>query len=293
MEDTISQERRNALEQMESTPNTQRRLVIFADYGLDDACATLYLLEHREQFDHIDILPVGGNVHAVEALSNIRKLLGAARDSGTDLRGVRIIDSTDQYQRYCHLPGIHGEDGMGDLLPSVKSSPVPQVPYADWTGEIEEGYRILSLGPCTMVRRALGDVKNLPGGRILIMGGCIHEEPNYNGREFNDGVDHFAFNWTVRRPHAAVTLDTCRVPAFNLAGARKTGGKLLDTFVNRSVELAQARHPEKCYIYDYIAALALVHPELFEDCPTYLPEILRDMHVLMLKKEYSDRRDLL
>lgn len=293
MEDIFTEERLNALKGMENNPNIDRRLVIFADYGLDDACATLYLLGNRDKYDFIDVIPVGGNVQAERAIINIRNLLSEAHSSGMNLDGVRIVDCTERYQKFCALPSIHGRDGMGDVISGERKSPVPEIAYEDWLSSVGEGYEILSLGPCTMVRDALAYSKSAPGGKILVMGGCVREVPNYNGREFNDGLDHAAFLCVIRRPHLAATLDTCRVPAFNLAGSRKTGRSLLDKFVNRSIELAEARHPDNCYIYDYIAAFALVHPEMFEAVDELRIEIMRKMHVLRLKEEFARRKDLL
>ena len=293
MEDIITFERSMALSKMESTPNTAKKLVIFSDYGLDDAVALIYLLHNRADYELIDIVPVGGNVHPRTALINARRLLSEAEKEGISLRGVRIVNCAEYYQEWCVLPHIHGEDGMGDILPQSDCSPVEEVAFEPWAESLEEGYRILSLGPCTMVKRTFAYSTANPGGRILIMGGCVRETPNYKGREFNDGMDHDAFLWTLRRPHDLVALDTCRVPAFNLAGARKAGKTLLDRLINRSVELSEARHPDNCYIYDYIAAVALIHPELFEIEKIYMPEICRDMTLLHLKEELKDRRDLL
>ena len=293
MEDIISFERSMALSQMESTPNVSKKLVIFSDYGLDDAVALIYILQNRSGYELIDIVPVGGNVHPRTALINARRLLCEAEREGISISGVKIVDCEEYYQEWCVLPHIHGADGMGDILSEFDRSPVEEVPFEPWAASLEEGYRILSLGPCTMVRRAIGYSVNNPGGRITIKGGCISETPNYKGKEFNDGLDHNAFIWTLRRPHSLVALDTCRVPAFNLAGARKTGNTLFNRLINRSIELSEARHPDNCYIYDYIAAVALIHPELFETENIYLPEICRDMTLLRLKDELKDRRDLL
>lgn len=293
MEDLISYERRVALCDMEKYVNTEKRLAVFSDYGLDDACATLYLLEHRENYERIDIVPIGGNVHALEALRNARKLLCAARDWGISMEGLAIVDTTDRYQKFCNLPSIHGRDGMGDILRDVNFSPVPEIKFDEWTQQIGEGYEILSLGPCTMVEHTLAESRALPSGRIFIMGGCVDEEPNFNGREFNDGVDHRAYLATIRRPHLIATLDTCRIPSFNLAGGRENRGKLLDKFVNRSIELATARHPENCYIYDYIAVYAMLNPDKFDVERIFVPEIDAHINMLSLKAEYHDSKDLL
>lgn len=238
------------------------KLVVFADYGLDDACATVYLLTHRDRFDSIDIVPIGGNVEADRAMTNAGKLLAAAADEGISLRGVSLVDTTACEQPFCRLPSVHGRDGMGDLLKDC-ASPVAVVPYESLARTLDCDYEILSLGPCTMVERTLLSAPKKQCGDIIIMGGCNLAEPNYNGYEFNDGLDHEAFVKTLARPHKAATLDTCRADEFNYINEKRTGGKLLDRLINRSVELASARHNDRCYIYDYIAALALVHPERF------------------------------
>lgn len=293
MEDIISLERADEIAAMENAPNVDKRLVIFADYGLDDAVATVHILRNRKEYDFIDIVPVGGNVMAFAARINLRKLLVAAKEDGISLEGVRMVNGIEYYQNSCPLPSVHGKDGMGDLFPDCLTNPVEEIAFDDWLGEIAPGYRILSLGPCTMVRRTYAYAKNLPSGRTIIMGGCHREKPNYGKYEFNDGIDHFAFKWMYRRPHYLVTLDTCRVPAFNLAGTRKTDGGLFDKLVNRAIELAEARHEDNSYIYDYIASVALLRPELFEVNEIFVPDMMRNVYELKLKEEYWDRHDLL
>lgn len=86
------------------------------------------------------------------------------------------------------------------------------------------------------------------------MGGCVNAEPNFHGYEFNHYLDIPAFNACMRFERAAVaTLDTCRVPRFNLIGKEIEGDGLTATFLGRSRLLAAARHPDNCYVYDYIA----------------------------------------
>ncbi len=289
MEDIISRERSDALAKIESLQNKEKRLVIFSDYGLDDACATAYLLNNRTDYENIDIMPIAGNVHAVTATNNAKKLLAAAKDDGLNLSGVRLIDSVSYYQDCFTLPAIHGNDGMGDIFDDVATFPVPKLEYAEWTASIAEGYRILSLGPCTMVKRALADAVNLPSGKIVLMGGCNRVPPNFGKYEFNDGIDHNAFVWTLRRPHVAATLDTCHVPAFNTLGARRGGSRLLDVLMNRCTELAELRGEKANYIYDQIAALALMHPEFFDVEEVFAPDLLRFMNELRLKDEYAEK----
>lgn len=293
MEDIISLERADEIRTAENSPNVDKRLVIFADYGLDDAIATVHILKNRAEYDYIDIVPVGGNVMPFAARINLRKLLVASREDGISLDGVRMVNGIDYYQNFCPQPSVHGKDGMGDLLPDCLSNPVEEIDYDGWLDEVPPGYRILSLGPCTMVRHTYGYASNLPSGRAIVMGGCHMEKPNHGKYEFNDGIDHFAFTWMYRRPHCLVTLDTCRVPAFDLAGTRKTGGRLFDKLVNRYVELSEARREKNCCIHGYVASVALLRPELFEVNEIFVPEMMRNIHELKLKEEYLERSDLI
>lgn len=287
MEDIISAERRAELETCENLKNEQKRLVIFSDYGLDDACAAAYLLGRRGEFDNIDIVPVAGNVFCATAFDNAKKLLAAARDTGISLSGVRIVDCVDYYQECYVLPHIHGNDGMGDLFDGVNASPVEVIKFDEWCRGLSKGYRILSLGPCTMVKRAVASSKEVFGGKIVIMGGCTNAKPNFGKYEFNDGIDHESFLWTLRRNHVAVTLDTCHISAFDTAGVTYSGGgKLLDSLMNRCTELAVNRGDKHNYIYDQIAALALLYPDSFYTTRVFMSEIFRDMNELHLKEEF-------
>ncbi len=37
------------------------RIIMFCDYGLDDAIATLHIFRHADMFGKIDVVPIGGN----------------------------------------------------------------------------------------------------------------------------------------------------------------------------------------------------------------------------------------
>lgn len=286
MQDIISMEKSDALARMESLKNKEKRLVIFADYGLGDACATVYLLQNRAAFEKIDIVPVGGAVPPAVSMQNARTLLAAAEGDGADLRGVRLVDCVAYYQEYCMLTDVHGRDGMGDLFAPCQTAPVPEIGFEEWTAQIGEGYRILSLGPCTMVKKAIAAAPHLPGGRIVVLGDGDDQFA------CNDKLDHASFLWTLRRPHVVVTLATCRAPAFDLMGTCKNGGRLFDMLVNRCMELAAAQNKTACCMADCVAALALLHPEYFTESNTLLPEILREKTELYLKDEYSQKTDL-
>ena len=236
----------------------EQRLVIFADYGLDDACATVFLLMHRV-FSHIDIVPIGGNVACEVALRNAHTLLSAAQADGINTAGVRIIDATACPQAFCALPLVHGSDGIGDILPPEKSD-LPVLSFAEWLPALVN-YRMLSLGPATVPVQVLAHAA--PLSPIVIMGGCTHENPNYGAYEFNHGLDPEAFEKLLAYPHVCATLDSCRAPAFNAGNTHKIGEGLFARLFNRAVALANARHKGNCYIYDLIAAYALAYPDRF------------------------------
>ena len=59
--------------------------------------------------------------------------------------------------------------------------------------------------------------------------------------------------------------------------------------MNRCTELAEIRGDEANYIYDQIAALALIHPEFFDVEEVFAPDLLRFMNELRLKDEYAEK----
>ena len=263
-----------------------KKLVVFADYGLDDACATAYLLDNRKRYENIDIVPIGGNVAVERAYANACKLLKAAGKRGSDLRGVQIVDTRGEPQPSHALPAIHGLDGMGDLFQDCEPI-VTSADYKDWIAELGGDYEILSLGPCTMVVSALAAAKNLPRGDIMIMGGCTNEQPNFGEYEFNDALDHTAFVKLLSFPHAAATLDTCHNLAFDTLNLRVSEDTLLGTLVNRCTLLAEKRGETRNSVYDLVAAFALVNPDKFDARKISLPKDNVKVNELVLKENFS------
>lgn len=234
----------------------KQNLVLLCDYGLDDACATIYLLEHRHRFDKIDILAVSGNSEAEVSYKNAKKLLS---NFDGDLTGVRLVDTASVPQYYANLPSIHGRDGMGSIL-REKPLGIPTLQYDEWLKSAPIPFTLVSLGPATI---AADIVRRLGAKELLIMGGCVDEAPNFNGYEFNHYLDISAFSELLHYPHVCATLDSCRTPHFNYAARKYPTETLLDKLLKRAVELAVARHPDNCYVYDYIAVHYLVCPEKF------------------------------
>ena len=234
-----------------------KKYVLLCDYGLDDACATLLLLDSRNASDQVDILPIGGNSEVNVAYRNAHTLL--ANYDG-DLTNVRIVDTRNEKQPFVKLVHVHGEDGMGDVL-APKQAPVPVLTYAEWITQDDQPIILVSLGPCTMTKDILAKRKV---EMLLVMGGCVAQQPNYNGYEFNHALDVEAFNESVKFNNTFVaTLDSCRTPRFNYAGKKFDESKLLGKMLNRTIALATLRHEDRCYVYDYVAVTYLLKPDTF------------------------------
>ena len=230
------------------------RIVMLCDYGLDDMCATLYLLENTDRKTPVDIVAVGGNDSADKAYANAEKLI-----SNLDFCGnITLVDTRAQEQNCAYLPSIHGKDSMGDLL-EKKRLVCKKADFSEWLDTLDCDITLVSLGPCTITEKILervGEVK-----KLVIMGGCVAEVPNFNGLEFNHAINVDAFARCVKYPHVIATLDSCRHPAFNFANKVFEGKSLLARALNRSIELAVARHKDNSFVYDYICVDYLIHPD--------------------------------
>lgn len=233
-----------------------KKFVLLCDYGMDDAVATAYLLDHRDETDSVDIVAIGGNSEVSVAYRNAQTLLASYEGS---LDKVRLVDTRKVAQPWAKLPSIHGEDGLGDIL-TAKESTVPVIDYNSWLNEDNAPFTLVSLGPCTITLEIL---KKKGAQELLIMAGCVAEKPNFNGYEFNHYLDIPAFSECVKYPHKIATLDTCRTPSFNYATKRFNGNTLWEKLTNRAIELAVARHADNCYIYDFITVNYLFNPRAF------------------------------
>ena len=234
------------------------RIILFCDYGLDDAIATLHILRHADKFGCIDVVPIGGNVGVQTAYRNAHTLLAAAN---VNVNKVRIIDTRAIKQTAADIPDIHGKDGIGDVL-EQKPSAVQVVDFDAFREELKIKARpskdcVLSLGPCT--------VPNMLGYTpfcTVLMGGTNKEEPNCGDHEFNEAMDLNAFKAYAKTATAVATLDTCHDKKFGF-DSFVTGDPLTDKLIERYKSLCVARSAPVA-VYDYVAALAVTNPELFE-----------------------------
>ncbi len=235
----------------------KKKVALLCDYGMDDAIATLYLLKHATLFEKIDILAIGGNFPQKDSLVNIKRLLTYADSVPSNLR---VVDTASAPQSENHIPEIHGNDGMGDVLPAVFEEKAPVITYEEWLRDVDADTVIVSLGPCSVTQDILQKKGALP---LILMAGNVAEPPNYNGYEFNHGMDTAAFAETVKHPHAVATLDTCHVPACNLNMLTLPAEGLFARMLQRYQALSKGRGEEICSVYDMVAVAYLIHPDRF------------------------------
>lgn len=238
--------------------NTTKNIALLCDYGLDDIIATLYLFEYAEKFDKIDVLAVAGNMPLDKTFVNAKRIMTYA---DTLPSNVRIVDTSCIAQKGECLYSIHGNDGIGDVLPEEYEDKVPVIDYREWINQVDDSYTLVSLGPCTVTIDILKTKGAIP---LIMMCGNINEPPNYHGYEFNHGMDAQAFAQCVQYPHVCSTLDTCHCAAcdMNKSDIKAQGllGKLLDRYHKMSID----RKEEICSVYDLTAVVYLIHPERFE-----------------------------
>lgn len=233
------------------------KIALLCDYGMDDAVATLHLLKYAHKFEFIDILPIGGNFPLKEVMHNAKRILTYVENLPEN---IRLVDTSCIPQPFERLTDIHGEDGIGEFLPKQQNYKNKIIDFNDWICNVNDDYIIVSLGPCTVTREIL---KKQNVNSVIFMCGNISEPPNYNGYEFNHGMDPESFAECVKYPHFCVTLDTChnKYCDFNLINITEDG--LFKKSVDRTVELSNDRLEDACYIYDLVAVIYLLEPEKF------------------------------
>lgn len=234
------------------------KLIIFADYGLDDAAATISVIKKHERFDKIDIVAIGGNVPAPISLRNCITLLNAMPDANSK---ITVVDTTNTPQRSEYLEEIHGKDGMGDFFSrNIDISSLKLMGYEQWLETLDGNEILLSLGPTTLVKPVLERYRNK---QLVLMGGCVDTPPNFGEYEFNEAMDPEAFAFCVRFPHVAVTLDTCRVPKLDMRRLKIDGPDVHSAIIRADQVLSVSRGEEGCYVWDDVAACYLLHPQRF------------------------------
>lgn len=234
-----------------------KKLIIFADYGLDDAAATASILRRHGRFDAIDIVAIGGNVPSEISLRNCYTLISYFPEVWEKLT---VVDTTAQPQPSEYLAEIHGNDGMGDLFDHTRTAEVKTVAFEKWILAVDGTEALLSLGPMTLVKPLM---ERCGAYCPVIMGGRVRTAPNYHGYEFNHGLDKEAFAFCTKADHAVITLDTVRTPALDMRLREVTGSDIHAQIVRADQKLSIIRGEEGCFLWDDVAAMYLLYPDRF------------------------------
>ncbi len=230
-------------------------LIIFADYGLDDAAATVSILERAQRFDRIDLVPIGGNVPVEVSFRNCFTLLSFYPHL---LQTVRVIDTTHLPQPSEYLKTIHGNDGMGDLFdPAPAAATV--LPFEPWLATLTGKETVLSLGPATLVQPLMERADH----PLVMMAGCIDTPPNFKGFEFNHCLDKQAFSYCAPRAMGIITLDTCRVPALDVSKVIPDPATMHGKIMQAAQKLSTAWDSAGCHMWDDVAACFVLFPHRF------------------------------
>ena len=234
------------------------KLVLFCDYGLDDAAATVDALLHSQEdgYDAVVLVAIGGSVPPTISLRNAIRLVA---NCDFEHVPVTIVDTTAQEQPFEFLTGVHGGDGMGNLF-SDRPFHAKVLPFSEWLNGFSGEYRLLSLGPVTLTVELL---KKCAPEQFVLMGGNISGEPNFHGYEFNHALDRQAFSEAVTYPHMAVTMDSCNSRFLKLQQERIGENSLLSRIVSRARELALMSGKRDCCLVGDIALKCLRHPNWF------------------------------
>jgi inosine-uridine nucleoside N-ribohydrolase len=250
-----------------------RLTVIDTDPGIDDAIGILLALASPD-FTIAGITTVAGNIGIETTTRNAGRLLAfAGREDIPVLQGAAAPLS-----RVGPEPlNLHGEDGIGGVaLPDPARLPESQHGVEWLAGLLLEQpagiVDVLALGPLTNLARLVLEQPEAAGriGRIIAMGGAIHEHGNVGPRsEFNLWADPEAAAVVVAFgiPVVLIPLDvTRRVRATRefvetLAAVGKPMATMVGSLIESYFEAATNR--ESRPLHDPCVMLYALAPEIF------------------------------
>ncbi len=167
----------------------------------------------------------------------------------------------------------HNKMALVDSYYSIKEK-ISEYPYSPGYSEYEFAQFILFFSQSGYMfrneRESINILKNFvkvfknPTQELIIMGGCDNEEPNFGDYEFNHCLDPEAFSYCTKFPHAAITLDTCRVEKLDMRKYEITGDDFHSQILRADQRLSITRKEDGCYVWDDVAASYLIFPERFE-----------------------------
>jgi inosine-uridine nucleoside N-ribohydrolase len=248
-------------------------VLLDVDTGIDDAQAILLALRSPE-LDIEGITTVCGNIDVNQASMNTLKILDLANI--TDLPVARGA-SHPLTVAPCHVPLIHGSDGLGDTqLPEPMNQLTDQSAIellTDVVSEHPNDVTVISLGPLTNIANAIQQgprfVRDVQ--MLIMMGGCYHISPFGYGNvtpvaEYNVWADPQAaaivFNSGLKI--TAVGLDITHDPSTCLQREHVDQLTAMNTPVTSFIaDLCQFQMPTTggiAYLHDPIAIATVIDP---------------------------------
>ncbi|WP_257351098.1 nucleoside hydrolase [Pseudalkalibacillus decolorationis] len=169
-----------------------KKVILFADTGIDDAIAIMYALKNPE-IDLLAVVSGYGNVDREKTLRNVEYLfeLAGRTDIPVIAGATRPLDGDDPV----FFPNIHGAEGLGPISP-----PIPEERYANRTNfsklfrlikKNRQEVTIVNVGRCTSLAIAhylspevMREVREtfVMGGAFLVPGNATEvAEANFFG----------------------------------------------------------------------------------------------------------------
>lgn len=248
----------------------KRPLLICTDPGIDDFIALCYLLQ-RPEFEIVGMVALSGNVGLDITVNNTLLAAEICRRGDIPVVAGARQPLARAGRDACN---IHGATGLGPVERRAKGAPLT-VDAAAWIADTARAcdgqLEILSLGPLTDIGRALTLCPDLPVKHLMLMGGGLCGGNATPQAEFNILADPEAaaivFDSAI--PRTMMGLDAtshCIFPKAHLDQLRASTllGQMLPAMLTFYTDLYRTVNGiEGCIIHDAIAAIALLHPELF------------------------------
>jgi inosine-uridine nucleoside N-ribohydrolase len=251
-----------------------RTIVIDTDPGIDDAIGILLALCSPE-LSIAGITTVGGNIGLEATTRNAGRLLAfAGRNDIPVLQGASAPLSRPAPEPV----ELHGEDGLGGIaFPEPMRAPESQ-PATEWLADLLLNQPlgtldVLALGPLTNLAHLILTKPEAAGriGRIIAMGGAIHEPGNVGPRsEFNLASDPEAAAIVVGSGLSLtlVPLDVtrCVCATQDYSAKLAESGKPAAVVVARLIAayFASSNTKESRPLHDPCVMLFALAPELFQ-----------------------------
>ena len=246
-------------------------VIVDTDPGVDDAVAILMLLGDPK-CEIVGFTTTAGNVPLARSTRNTLAMLEYAgrldipvhRGAARPLRG-----------RFAYARHVHSAAGLTRRLPdpSAHASEIGAIRFMERAlMDARSPITIIALGPLTNLARLWrrNPTALQSAERIVVMGGAVHTEGNATPHaEFNFYSDPTAARIIMESglPITLIDLAACRQVSISREQARQVrSDSRLGTLAAELLHGWFVRDParQEFHLYDPLAALAVIHPHIFE-----------------------------